>query len=144
MIAAVLNDIYGSRCTIESGDFTELDGCAINSNKISVNECTPDIDLETMLKICIMDKMKSEKVLRIPHSHERRLDSIHEIQLAFLLETDRICRKHNIKYFLGGGTLLGAIRHKGFIPWDDDADIMMLREDLTAFARLRQRNFRAI
>lgn len=61
MIAAVLNDIYGSRCTIESGNFTELDGCAINSNKISVNECTPDIDLETMLKICIMDKMKSEK-----------------------------------------------------------------------------------
>ena len=136
MIAAVLNDIYGSRCTIESGDFTELDGCAINSNKISVNECTPDIDLETMLKICIMDKMKSEKVLRIPHSHERRLDSIHEIQLAFLLETDRICRKHNIKYFLGGGTLLGAIRHKGFIPWDDDADIMMLREDFDRFCEI--------
>lgn len=90
-----LNDIYGSRCTIESGDFTELDGCAINSNKISVNECTPDIDLETMLKICIMDKMKSEKVLAIPHSHERRLDSIHEIQLAFLLETTEFVRSIN-------------------------------------------------
>lgn len=136
MIAAVLNDIYGSRCTIESGNFITLDGCAINSNKISISGCTPDIDLETMLKICIMDKMKSEKVLRIPHSHEKRLNSIHEMQIAFLLETDRICRKHNIKYFLGGGTLLGAVRHKGFIPWDDDADIMMLREDFDRFCEI--------
>ena len=46
-----------------------------------------------------------------------------------LVFIDGVCRKHNIKYWLCSGTLLGCIRHGGYIPWDDDLDIEMLRED---------------
>ena len=51
------------------------------------------------------------------------------IELELLSVFDEICRKHNLRYFVTYGTLLGAVRHKGFIPWDDDLDVAMLRPD---------------
>lgn len=67
------------------------------------------------------------------HLTEDQLRRLRTIQVDMLLEVKRICNKHGIKYSLIGGSLLGAIRHKGYIPWDDDADIAMLRKDYEKF-----------
>lgn len=61
------------------------------------------------------------------------LDERKKIQLEMLLEVDDFCRKNNIRYSLSSGTLIGAIRHKGFIPWDDDLDITMPLPDMLRF-----------
>ncbi|MCH5186066.1 MAG: LicD family protein [Oscillospiraceae bacterium] len=61
---------------------------------------------------------------------EMDLKSIQKVQYRILCETDRICRKHDIPYFLGQGTLLGAVKYKGFIPWDDDIDVLIPHDAL--------------
>ena len=61
------------------------------------------------------------------------LKEIQKIEFEILKEFAQFCAKHNLKYYLAGGTLLGAIRHKGFIPWDDDIDVCMPRKDYMYF-----------
>ena len=64
-----------------------------------------------------------------------RTKTIQKIDLVILKEFDRVCREIGVGYFICGGTMLGCMRHKGFIPWDDDADVGMLRADYDKFIR---------
>lgn len=63
------------------------------------------------------------------------LEQIHGALYTLLVEFDRVCRELEIPYVLFAGTMLGAVRHQGFIPWDDDLDVIMLREDYERFLR---------
>lgn len=64
------------------------------------------------------------------------LKRLQRAELNILMDFDRVCEKHGIYYFLYGGSLLGAIRHEGFIPWDDDIDIGMTRENYNKFVKV--------
>ncbi len=73
------------------------------------------------------------------HLDKEALRKLQLVELEMLLELDRICRKNNIKYTIIGGTLIGALRNGGFIPWDDDVDVAMLREDYERFREACER-----
>ena len=73
------------------------------------------------------------EAISIPQEDLRKMQLL---QLDMIVEFDRVCRKHNIKYVIAYGTLLGAVRHQGYIPWDDDSDLAMLREDYEKFKKV--------
>ncbi|MBQ4159797.1 MAG: LicD family protein [Clostridia bacterium] len=67
---------------------------------------------------------------------EYNLEKVQSIILEIFVEFDRICRKHNIPYSIEGGTMLGAYKYKGYVPWDDDIDVVMLRDAYDRFMEI--------
>ena len=65
-------------------------------------------------------------------------------QMEVLTDIDRVCEKYGIKWYADCGTLLGAVRHGGFIPWDDDLDICMFREDYMKFLSVAEKEMKSI
>lgn len=67
---------------------------------------------------------------------EQEIKKLKEIEIEIFDELDKVCRENDLEYFMVGGTLLGSVRHKGFIPWDDDIDVVMFRSDLEKLEKL--------
>jgi len=82
------------------------------------------------VKLSLHKFIKGVQSMRIS---EEDFNLLKRTELNILIEFDKVCRKLGISYTLSSGTLLGAVRHKGFIPWDDDIDVAMLREDYNRF-----------
>ena len=80
------------------------------------------------------DYLKEETICDFKVTTERK--KLFAVLLDLLVEFDKICKKHNLRYFMDGGSLLGTIRHQGFIPWDDDIDVVMPRKDYDEFIKL--------
>lgn len=84
----------------------------------------------------------SEEEIVADYKISDKMKKIWKIQLTMLEEVDWICKKHGLTWFIVHGTLLGAVRHRGFIPWDDDIDIAMPRKDYQKFLKYAQRELK--
>ena len=71
---------------------------------------------------------------------DSRMKQFWAASIETLEEIDKVCKKHNITWYADWGTLLGTVRHKGFIPWDDDMDIKVFREDYPAFCEAMRKH----
>jgi len=70
-----------------------------------------------------------------------KMKKVWAVELDLLAQFDQLCKEHGLKYYAAYGTLLGAVRHHGFIPWDDDLDVFMMREDYAVFEEVAKDYF---
>lgn len=128
----------GVRLCYEDSQPTDTAYSALSYGKLSSLGYEPVCTKEEALRYTLMGFAEGFDLFSpfIASQYDGKLRSLRELQLDMLREFDRICRKHQIDYFLSGGSMLGAVRHQGYIPWDDDIDVAFLRENYRKFAKV--------
>lgn len=140
-IKSELHNLFLSRTSLEMGviDYTESDKQyrALNSTKFfhqtSIKKYISRSFRESFYLSCINTCDIEYDVNRYLGTYQGKLQRLKDEELEMLEEVKRICQKHDIQYFLTAGSLIGAVRNQKSIPWDDDLDIGMLREDFEKF-----------
>ena len=86
--------------------------------------------------------MNLEEEVRNGYTVSKKMKQVWAVQIDLVKKLLEVCQKHNLKIWADGGTLLGTIRHKGYIPWDDDIDMAMMREDYDKLIAIGQKEFK--
>ncbi len=141
-VADIKNSIYKSfnsknvQLSFSKNETADSGYKSLSCHKITAlcGENTFSLD-ESLLKT-VPDSEEAYIENYVKKSYDGKVQKIRHKETEILSEVDRICKKHGISYYLVGGSLLGAVRHQGFIPWDDDVDICMLRVDFEKFRKI--------
>lgn len=122
---------------VEKKTDSDLFSSQMDSLKLHSIGWKPKMKLSAALKRFVCSTMGIEYDQEIDKAfYKGKLSRLKELEIQMLQEVDRICRENGLSYFLAGGSLLGAVRHNSIIPWDDDVDIAMLREDFDKFRKI--------